>query len=285
MHPLTVRFLRAAYRRFVPRGVRAGLRLELEMSRYVDAPVVNGIPNVKRVVVLAPHMDDEVFGCGGTLTLLAGRGTAVRVIYLTDGKKGYDTRRIKVSSESERRDFEMRLSQTRKREAQRAAELLGLGEPLFLDRPDTGLHSDSETVTALASRLRDLRPDIVFLPCLTDPHPDHWHATGLFLDAGARAGLQPELPCWGYEVAAPLPANAVVRIDEVVELKRAAMHVFDTQAIDVNYPRVMLGLSAYRSLLLGRGEGFAEAFFVASLDVLRGIHGHMRPQSVCRASS
>jgi LmbE family N-acetylglucosaminyl deacetylase len=41
--------------------------------------------SARRVLVLAPHFDDEVLGCGGTLVQLARRGAAVRVLFLSDG--------------------------------------------------------------------------------------------------------------------------------------------------------------------------------------------------------
>jgi GlcNAc-PI de-N-acetylase len=45
-------------------------------------------PEGKKIVVLAPHMDDEVIGCGGTLYKHIQRGATVTVIYLTDGRYG-----------------------------------------------------------------------------------------------------------------------------------------------------------------------------------------------------
>ena len=39
----------------------------------------------RRVLVLAPHADDEVFGCGGALADLIEQGAVVRILILTDG--------------------------------------------------------------------------------------------------------------------------------------------------------------------------------------------------------
>jgi len=46
------------------------------------------LPAARRVLVLAPHADDEVFGCGGTLYLLAQAGAAITVIVASDGALG-----------------------------------------------------------------------------------------------------------------------------------------------------------------------------------------------------
>ncbi|HQQ79461.1 MAG TPA: PIG-L family deacetylase, partial [Thermoanaerobaculia bacterium] len=41
--------------------------------------------DARRVLVLAPHPDDEVFGCGGALADLASRGATIDVLLVTDG--------------------------------------------------------------------------------------------------------------------------------------------------------------------------------------------------------
>ena len=41
-----------------------------------------------RIVVLAPHMDDETLGCGGTIARHVRAGAQVTVIFLTDGRRG-----------------------------------------------------------------------------------------------------------------------------------------------------------------------------------------------------
>ena len=45
-------------------------------------------PGAERVVVLAPHMDDEVLGCGGAIALHKRAGAHVTVVFLTDGRQG-----------------------------------------------------------------------------------------------------------------------------------------------------------------------------------------------------
>ena len=70
------------------------------------------VPPRERVLVLAPHPDDEVLGCGGTILLHAAQGDAVHVVIAFDGLNG-------LSAEWPR--------DTRRREAARVSQLLGLG--------------------------------------------------------------------------------------------------------------------------------------------------------------
>ncbi len=46
------------------------------------------LPAARRVLVLAPHADDEVFGCGGAIMRHADRGVPVRVVVAADGGHG-----------------------------------------------------------------------------------------------------------------------------------------------------------------------------------------------------
>ena len=73
---------------------------------------------VSSVIIFAPHPDDEVFGAGGLLTLLAEKGCTEQTIIVTDGARGSDNRNDKLAA-------------TREAESTAAAELLGLPAPTF----------------------------------------------------------------------------------------------------------------------------------------------------------
>jgi N-acetylglucosamine malate deacetylase 1 len=221
-------------------------------------------PAVRRALVLAPHMDDEVLGCGGTIAACAARGAAVGIVYLTDGSKGYANARPAGAAPDA---AERQLCEIRKDESRRAAKLLGASELRFLDLPDGALAATADAVDRVAAVLAELRPEIVYLPFLTDPHPDHWATSEIFAAAAHRARLRAGTPCWGYEIWAPVPANTLVDVSETMERKRAAMREFASQNRDVDYPRALEGLAAYRSLIAGAAQGYAEAFFTADLEL------------------
>ncbi len=94
--------------------------------------------------VIAPHPDDEVLGCGGTILLKRRLGADVRVAFLTDG----------TASHGDRVD-RRKLAEHRKAEARNACQALGVARDrvFFLDLPDGRL---SESVDECAAKLREL---------------------------------------------------------------------------------------------------------------------------------
>lgn len=56
-----------------------------------------------RTLVLAPHFDDEVLGCGGLLLRLAAAGARVEILFLTDGSGGVEEIADRASYAARRR--------------------------------------------------------------------------------------------------------------------------------------------------------------------------------------
>jgi LmbE family N-acetylglucosaminyl deacetylase len=272
MSPLVGAALRLLYSSYVPEPVRNSLSLELLLLQRDREPARTPAPAARRVAVLAPHMDDEVFGCGGTLALSARGGSEVTVVYLTDGSKGYAPAAIHEKSDIEIRALEADLVARRKEEARRAGTLLGLSEPLFLDLPDGAIAVTDVSTERLARALRNLRPEAIFLPFMTDLHHDHWLANGLLVQSAQAAQLSADIACWGYEVWNPTVANTVVDVSSVYDLKREAAREFASQTAGFDYVRAIEGLNTYRSLFSGRGAGYAEAFFTANLGLYRRLY-------------
>lgn len=275
--------VRGVYRRSLPVSVREAWAAQRELRLRERQPIVRAPPRNARILVLSPHMDDETFGCGGTLALAAQAGCEVRVAFLTDGRRGYDPRHVQGLSQAEIERYEARLVEARQREAQAAGALLGLAPPVFLGLPDGRAAQARRAAARLAGVLRDGRPDIVFLPFLTDPHPDHAATNRIFLEACMPGGLPERTPCWAYEVWTPLVANTLIDVGDAMERKRAAMRAYRSQIGDVDYPRVVEGLNVYRSLAAGRSHGHAEAFHVATCaryrELFESVFGRARAGS------
>ena len=262
--------LRLAYSRYVPEPVRNSLRLNLVLLQRDREPILRSAPT-GRIVVLAPHMDDEVFGCGGTIAQMVARRATVTVVFMTDGRKGYAAATMQGRAAEEIAAWEAALSETRKEESRRAAKILGYQDVLYLELPDGALACTPGAVGRLASALRVLQPDAVFLPFLTDIHHDHWLTNVIFAEAATAAALRSEVMCWGYEVWTPAPANTVVDVTDVFELKARAMDEFASQQ-EYDYRRAMVALNTYRSMFAAHGTGYAEGFYAIELGLYLGLY-------------
>jgi LmbE family N-acetylglucosaminyl deacetylase len=117
-------------------------------------------------LVLAPHPDDETFGCGATIMRKIAARVSVNLVIATDGRHSHHSR--KISAEE--------LARIRQEEACRAFAILGLAaeNAIFLQFED-GLLAEHRPI--LLDRLVDIvdraQPDELFVPSATDIHPDH----------------------------------------------------------------------------------------------------------------
>lgn len=224
----------------------------LQTSKVFNRSSLVWDPGSERVVVLAPHMDDEVIGCGGTLARHIKRGAEITVVFLTDGRSGG-----KVSGELE-------IGSTRKDEARAALAALSIKRIVFLDAEDGALVATPSLADKLRKILAECRPEIVYLPFFLEEHPDHRAATAVL--AAAVTGTNLQFLCQGYEVWTPLFPNCFVRIDETIEDKKRSLSHYQSQLAESNYLHTALGLNAFRSnAFLGGTCQFAEAFCMLPL--------------------
>ncbi len=121
------------------------------------------------LVVVAPHMDDELIGCGAILASLRDPARA-HVIYASDGSGS------PAPPVPWHRVDRAELARVRREEGCAGLEALGIPREnaRFLDLPDGGLRRHREALEArLSEALAVLGPDIVLVPFRLDRHPDH----------------------------------------------------------------------------------------------------------------
>jgi LmbE family N-acetylglucosaminyl deacetylase len=208
----------------------------------------------ERLLVLAPHPDDEVIGCGGLVALHLREGRKVHVVVATDGAQAGDTAQ---------------------REAESRAALASLGDATieFLGFPDRLLSDSRELDERIAAILCEWKPDLIAVPSPLEIHPDHVALSRAFCDLIARDGsLFADLAVARvafYEVSAPLRPNALVDITSVADAKYAAIAMHVSQAAMRDYTSYARGLNSWRTMTLPPHVKFAEAYWTAPLPSLR----------------
>lgn len=226
MQTITNRLRSAFARRFLLSVRRATHRLPVQLESL----------RRQRVLVVAPHMDDEVIGCGGTLLLHRALQSQVRVVFVSDSSGGVDDRRLAK-----------RLHEIRREEMLKVSAVLELDSVVELGFADGALVSHEEAIASrLADELRAYRPAQVLCPFPADGHADH-QATSLALAMATRlAGWQGEV--LAYEVWSTLWPNMAVDIGTVAEEKTRLIRMYASEMGDRDYAAAVLGLNRYRGM-------------------------------------
>ncbi len=210
------------------------------------------------VLVLAPHYDDEVLGCGGLLAQLATAGAAVRVLFLTDGGGGSEA----TEGITDRAAYRLR----RRQEVGQAAQILGLAGWAGLDLPDGSLDQHlGAAVEGIRKAVLTQRPELLLVPSPLEVTRDHRAAFAAVhrLLAPVR-GLEEEafrgLRILLYEVNHPAHPDLLVDVTAEGPAIEAAMACYGSQEERHPYLNAGLGLRRFRTLSLGPEVGLAEAY-------------------------
>lgn len=190
-------------------------------------------PDGRRIVVLAPHIDDETIGCGGVLRKHTAAGGRVAILTFAD------------------------CSENRVAEGRAAGEILGVQRQEFLPFTTRHLLDRPEPAARLDQFLQEEKPDLIYTPSLFDRHTDHV-ALNLLLARQIRArGVAAMI--YGYEVWSTLTPNVAVDITAEQPFKARALACFASQNRSNNWHDAALALNRYRGVTTGAGT-YAEAF-------------------------
>ena len=213
----------------------------------------------RSALIVAPHFDDEVLGCGGLAAQLAASGAVVRVLFLTDGSGGVE--------EVEDRDA---YRTKRQEEAAAAVRSLGAAGSDSLDIPDGSLDRRIEDAeSGLLRALLTQRPDLLLVPHPLEVTRDHQAAFAAVhrLLGPVREGDQGEmeealrgLRILLYEVNHPGHPDLLVDVTAEEEVLSAAMALYASQEERHPYLNAGLGLRRFRTLTLGPEVKLAEGY-------------------------
>lgn len=206
-----------------------------------------------KVLVFAPHPDDETLGCGGTLAKLVKNGAHVRIVLMSLGEQGYP------------QGFDPKQAgETRKTEFLAATTALGIKDVTFYNQPDANLRNTHALSELILAEFNEFQPNWVYVPSPLDGHRDHVAAALSVLSIWEQIGCPSRM--WLYEVWTTLPISHVVDITRFYTLKRAAILHYSLPLQCQDYLHYITGLNNYRGLATGNRSAVAEGFTELTLD-------------------
>ena len=213
---------------------------------------------MERIMIFAPHPDDDIIACGGSIAKHVQKGNSVSIVYISSGEAG------SLSYPPEE------LANIREEEARRAAAVLGVTDLSFLRKPDGYISFDREAMEKIIRLIRSKKPTRIYLPHAQESVRDHQQTHQLVIEACKRAsgpwfqtcGQEP----WSitsilaYEVWTPLQNFTLTEdISDFITIKLAALREHQSQITDIAYDEAIQGLNRYRGITSGAGQ-YCECF-------------------------
>ena len=207
---------------------------------------------MKNILILAPHADDEVLGCGATIAKHAANNDTVFIAIMTNASVGAPELYSQQAVEYTRN------------EALTAHKILGVHETFFFDFPAPRLETSAsyQISNAIHEVLTAKQIEVLYLPFRGDAHKDH----AVVFNAGLVAA-RPINGCtvkeiYAYETLSetewPAPfgddnflPNYFINVSGFIEMKLKAMECFKSQLKTAPHPR---SIEIIRSLSILRGS-------------------------------
>jgi LmbE family N-acetylglucosaminyl deacetylase len=222
---------------------------------------MSDLPSLARVLIVAPHPDDDVIAAGGVIQRAIASGGAVRVLFLTNGESNPWPQRAQLRkwriTTADREGW----AALRAKEAVAGLQLLGApaGCAHFLRFPDQELSSiarkgDESVRNAIANHVRDFQPSLAIVPSVFDFHSDH-RAAAYFSHRAIESQVIATYVVHGH--VPPQRTRFTIQLTEAEQRKkREAIGEHATQLL----------LSRERFLAYARAT---EHFYIPETDVLR----------------
>lgn len=201
---------------------------------------------MKKVLIIAPHPDDEAIGLGGAIMQHVAAGDILQTIFMTSGEAGIPGTPAEEAQE------------IREAEANRASEILGTLPPLFWHQPDGGLRVNAFLVESMRKLMAQV--DMVYVTHGDEDHGDHAAAFEIVEAAALDMDKPPKVLL--YEVWTPMRRPDVfVDITDHMERKMVAIATHKSQGDRNPFAVASLSLNSFRGHMHSpRHAGYAEAF-------------------------
>ena len=203
-------------------------------------------------MVIAPHPDDELIGCGGLVISKKNEGAQVGVIYLTDGRssRGWKNAPTEI------------LNTPRYQEARNVCNSLKVDMTSYLDGISGQLKTNQILVDSVSDFIAEFKPEVILVPFINDPHADHIESNKILARAlkNTRIVLN-EIKIFSYEVWSLVPANVYYKIDKFSNQKSNELMKYKTAMQVVDYKRDCFDRSLYHGISKNGFMSQMEAFY------------------------
>lgn len=200
--------------------------------------------NYKKILIIAPHPDDEILGCGGTMAKAIAQNIAVHVLYLSSGDS---------------------IEKTREQEANAVCNYLGVKSLRFLRLKGESFSVSQENIDKLVDVFKEINPNLVYINHDQDSDFEHRIAYQLTVESFWRFNNQvsENQKIKGlvlYEVHKPMQNYSIVEdISDFMSTKMAAMELYKSQTKDFRIDQAIEGLNKYRGTM-HEACNYAEVF-------------------------
>jgi LmbE family N-acetylglucosaminyl deacetylase len=206
--------------------IRKPLSFENGFFKPIDA---------QTILILAPHPDDEVMGCGGIMSIYNKRNVQIHIIYLTDGRYG-------ISQDE---------TEIREKESCKLKDIFPLLNQYFLNFEDSRLSENIDNVSEQIKKIIDkINPEIIFTPWILDHHLDHI-ITSVALSNILKDFKKDTLVSF-YEIMSPLFCNHCVDITAELAEKEKMLNLYESQVKKFKIDKISISNNLFRGSLLRR---------------------------------
>lgn len=233
----------------------AGWRYSFNFLKVDNISDDFSLQNRDNIIVIAPHPDDEVIGCGGAIARACKNGSKVGVIFITDGSHGTASGR-----------FDEKLIDIRKNEALAGLREFGDIHTKFLGYSDGGFRARKMIALEEIKLIKSFSTNqkvVLFSPWAFDDNCDHQEVaklTKMIVDMGGGKFVR---EIWQYEVWSPLVPNVILPLGKFAAAKERAIGKHKSQLASIDYKKAITGLNTYRGAINYCNDP-AEAFCVLS---------------------
>ena len=222
----------------------------------------------RRIIVFAPHPDDETLGCGGTIAKKLAEGYEVIIVVMTDGRF-----LLLKSFGIDNDPSPEQVKEIRRGEVLRATKILGVPEKnvIFLDFVDGTLEENEEAAEEkVIEILEKYTPSEVYFPFERDAHLDHQAANRIVRRAVKKLGIKPLMyrytimhkaarfgPLLEFLASIFKRDRIYVDVSEVLPLKREAVKEFKSELTAISPKQSKPHTKNFKKFLKGK-----EMFYV-----------------------